>query len=187
MVLPDRSHTASPESHADAKAHWIEPLSDGSHVLIRPLRLEDRERELEFIHKLSPESRHFRFLGAIKEISPSLLDQLMQVDFHDRMAFVALAHQDGKLVEVGVSRYAATETNDQCECAVTVADAWQHRGLGTALMRHLIATARLNGFKRIYSIDAADNTHVQALARDLGFQSIRDPQDTTQLIHSLQL
>jgi hypothetical protein len=28
---------------------------------------------------------------------------------------------------------------------------------------------------------------LQALARDLGFRSTRDPQDATQLIHSLEL
>ncbi|MNO08046.1 Acetyltransferase (GNAT) family protein [compost metagenome] len=70
---------------------------------------------------------------------------------------------------------------------MTVADAWQHRGLGTALMRHLIETARQNGFKQMYSVDAVDNTRLQALARDLGFRSAHDPEDAAQLIHSLQL
>ncbi|MDH4559042.1 GNAT family N-acetyltransferase [Pseudomonas sp. BN417] len=187
MSTPNNTHLANQGFDAEAEEHWIEPLNDDSHVLIRPLRPEDREREVEFIRNLSPEARHFRFLGAVKEVSPALLDQLMQVDYRRKMAFVALAHQDGKLIEVGVSRYAATEENGQCECAVTVADAWQHRGLGTALMRHLIETARKNGFKQMYSVDAAANTHVQALARELGFLSTRDPQDAAQLIHSLHL
>lgn len=187
MASPHTTHRVLPGSGAEADEHWIEPLNDGAHVLIRPIRQEDREREIEFIHNLSPETRHFRFLGAVKEVSPSLLDHLMQVDYRHKMAFVALAYQDGKLIEVGVSRYAATEEHGKCECAVTVADAWQHRGLGTALMRHLIETARQNGFKQMYSVDAAANTHLQALARDLGFRSARDPQDAALMIHSLQL
>ena len=32
--------------------HWIESLADGTRVLIRPLREEDREREVDFIHRL---------------------------------------------------------------------------------------------------------------------------------------
>ena len=28
--------------------HWVESLDDGRHVLIRPLREEDRERERQF-------------------------------------------------------------------------------------------------------------------------------------------
>lgn len=182
MPLPHSNRPADA-----AEEHWLEPLNDGSHVLIRPIRAEDREREVEFIRNLSSEARHFRFLGAVKDVSPALLDSLMQVDYSQKMAFVALVHQDGKLIEVGVSRYAATQESGQCECAVTVADAWQHRGLGTALMRHLIDTARQNGFKQMYSVDAAANAHLQALAHDLGFQRTRDPQDATQVIHRLQL
>jgi len=143
--MPSPHSTGQADDAVDE--HWIEQLNDGSHVLIRPIKPEDREREIEFIHNLSPEARHFRFLGAVKEVSPALLDTLMQADRQFRMAFVALVQQESKLIEVGVSRYAATEESGQCECAVTVADAWQNRGLGTALMRHLIDTARQNGFK----------------------------------------
>jgi GNAT superfamily N-acetyltransferase len=187
MSTPDSTHQTNPGFDVETGEYWIEPLNDNSHVLIRPLRHEDRERKVKFIRNLSAETRYFRFLGAVKEVSPALLDHLMQVDYRHKMAFVALAHQDGKLIEVGVSRYAATEENGQCECAVTVADAWQHRGLGTALMSHLIETARQNGFRQMYSVDAAANTHLQALARDLGFSSTRDPQDAAQVIHRLQL
>lgn len=185
MPTPRSTHPGSPNT--EGEDHWIEHLNDGSHVLIRPIRPDDRQREVEFIRNLSPQTRHFRFLGAVKELSPAQLDSLMEVDYAKRMAFVALVHQDGKLIEVGVSRYAASDDSGQCECAVTVADAWQHRGLGTALMRHLIATARQNGFTQMYSVDATANTHLQALARDLGFQRTRDPGDASQVIHRLQL
>lgn len=169
------------------EGHWIETLQDGSHVLIRPLQPDDRDREIDFIERLSPEARHFRFLGTIKEVSPELLDRLMEVDYRNSLALVALAHQNGELVEVGVSRYAASGEKDRCECAVTVADAWQHRGLAVALMRHLIDAARKNGFKQMYSIDSAANRPLQDLASYLGFERQRDPDDTTQVIHTLQL
>lgn len=170
-----------------ADEHWLEHLDDGSSVLIRPIRPEDRQREVEFIRNLSAQSRQFRFLGAVKELSPELLDALLQADYRQRMAFVALARQDGRLIEVGVSRYAASAADGQCECAVTVADAWQHRGLGTVLMRHLIDTARRSGFKHMYSVDSAANSHLRALARDLGFTCTHDPQDATLVIHRLEL
>lgn len=167
--------------------HWIEHLNDGSHVLIRPIRPEDREREADLISNLSPQSRRFRFLGAVKEISPALLDQLLQADYIKRMAFVALAYQEGKLREVGVSRYAANQENCQCECSVTVADDWQQRGLDTLLMTHLIETARQNGFRQMYSVDSTTNTHLQALLQGLGFHRTRNPKDATQVIHRLEL
>ena len=41
------------------------------------------------------------------------------------------AHENGKLREIGVSRYSATGKDSQCECAVTVADDWRQRGLAS--------------------------------------------------------
>ncbi|MDH4563916.1 GNAT family N-acetyltransferase [Pseudomonas sp. BN411] len=180
-----RSHAAIPD--ALAGEHWVEPLKDGSHVLVRPLRPEDREREVEFIRNLSPETRHFRFLCAVKEVSPTLLDHLMEVDYQQKMAYVALVHRDGELVEIGISRYAAVGDAGECEFAVTIADGWDELGLGEVLLRHLIDSARENGFKRLYSIDAVSNVRMQRLARELGFNCRRDPREASQLIHSLEL
>jgi GNAT superfamily N-acetyltransferase len=167
--------------------HWIETLNDGSPVLIRPLRPEDRQRETDFINRLSDQACRFRFLGNLKEASPALLDQLMDVDSRDRMAFVALAHDNGELREVGVSRYSASDDEKRCECAVTVADDWRHRGLAVLLMRRLIAIARKNGFRTMFSIDAAENEPMRELAGYLGFQRRINPDDATLVIHSIDL
>lgn len=167
--------------------HWIESLSDGTWVLIRPLCQQDREREKHFIDRLSPESRRFRFMDTFKHASPALLEQLMDVDNVQKVAFVALAHDDGELREVGVSRYSATEQRAQCECAVSVADDWRDRGLERLLMGHLIRQARKNGFRQMVSLDATDDDSMRELMGHLGFQGHHDPQDSTQVIHTLDL
>ncbi|AVU78811.1 GNAT family N-acetyltransferase [Pseudomonas sp. Fig-3] len=166
--------------------HWIQALRDGRHVLIRPLKEEDRQREYDFIKRLSPESRHMRFLAQINEPGAAMLDQLMDVDCKTRMAYIALVHDNGQLIEIGVSRYCATSEHE-CECAVTVADQWQHLGLGTLLMEHLIEAARKNGYRQLYSIDAADNAPMRDLAHSLGFDTRTDPDDARQVIHRLYL
>jgi GNAT superfamily N-acetyltransferase len=173
---------------ANVKAgHRIEALNDGTHILIRPLDASDRNREFEFIKNLSPESRHFRFLSTMNEASSTLLDQLMDLDYTQRMAYVALIMEGGHLIEIGVSRYAAMDGNSDCECAVAVADQWQRRGLGTLLMRALIDAARSNGFKRMISIDSSSNTHMHRLADDMGFSCEKDPLDSSQVIYGLEL
>jgi GNAT superfamily N-acetyltransferase len=181
-------HTASATPFGAIEGtHWIETLNDGSPVLIRPLRPEDRQRETAFIKRLSEQACRFRFLGKLKEASPALLDQLMDVDQRSRMAFVALAHDNGELRMVGVSRYGASGDEKQCECAVTVADDWRQRGLAVLLMRRLIDIARKNGFHTMFSIDAAENEPMRELAGYLGFQRRLDPDDGTQVIHTLDL
>lgn len=167
--------------------HWIKTLRDGSVVLIRPLRAEDRGREEAFLNRLSTEAIRHRFLGSFREVSPTLLDQLMLIDFRHQAAFVALAHDNGTLREVGISRYCSTDDDKHCECAVTVADDWTGRGLGVALMEHLIELARRQGYKQMFSLDASENEAMRDLASYLGFHRRQDPLDPTQVIHTLDL
>ncbi|PWK89656.1 GNAT family N-acetyltransferase [Fulvimonas soli] len=188
MIATPTLHPALAEAAAALPGdHWIETLNDGSHVLIRPIRPEDRERERDFIERLSPESQHFRFFGMVREAGPVLLDQMVNVDYVHSMAFVALVHDNGALREVGVSRYAAAADASRCECAVTVADDWRHRGLAVALMRRLIDAARQNGFRQMFSIDAAENEPMRELAAFLGFRRKPDPADAHQVVHTLDL
>jgi GNAT superfamily N-acetyltransferase len=159
----------------------------GETVTIRPIRITDAAMEAEFIGRLSAESKHYRFLGGVKELSAVEVRQLCDVDGKHSMAFVATVHRDGGEREIGVSRYAPNSRADVREIAVTVADEWQHRGLGTLLMKQLIQSARSNGVKELYSIDLADNSAMHALATDLGMSAHTDPADPTQIVYSLSL
>lgn len=181
------TRSAKPGFPAMEGEHWIETLDDGTHVLVRPLRPDDRAREEAFIRRLSSSSRRNRFLGEIREASPGLLDQLMNVDGHRAMAFVALAHDNGELREVGISRYAADPDMERCECAVTVADDWRNRGLAVLLMRHIIEVARREGFKALYSRDLGENRDMRELAQFLGFTRKQDADDPSLVIHTLAL
>ncbi|HET6555616.1 MAG TPA: GNAT family N-acetyltransferase [Dyella sp.] len=162
-------------------------LADGTPIIIRPLQPDDRQLEIDFLRGLSPRSRRLRFLCDFKQPSEALIDQLMDVDHDHRDAFIALATVDDRLIEIGVGRYCATDDASACECAITVADDWQHRGLGTLLMRNLIEEAARRGFCHMMSVDAASNRAMQALAAHFGFRRQLDPLDPTQVIHSLDL
>lgn len=166
---------------------WTEHLRDGTQVLIRPLQRTDAPAEKEFIAALSPESRRFRFLGSVGNASERLVQELTDLDYERDLAFAALVRHDGKDLFVGVSRYSASDDGSSCECAVTVLDEWQHRGLGVLLMKHLIEVAKGRGIKRMWSIDSAENMAMSDLARFLGFHCEQDPDDTTQVVHSLWL
>ncbi|MEX5686164.1 MULTISPECIES: GNAT family N-acetyltransferase [Pseudomonas] len=186
LNVKDHNDRAAAAYAAVTGQYWIEALKDGRHVLIRPLAEKDREREYTFIKRLSPESRHMRFLAQINEPSDSMLKQLMDTDNRQRVAYIALVHDNGQLIEIGVSRYAATR-EQECECAVTVADEWTHLGLGTLLMEHLIKAARKNGFHQMYSVDSSSNAPMRDLAKALGFETHNDPDDSHQVIHRLNL
>lgn len=166
---------------------WTETLRDGSRVTIRVLRKEDAALERDFIKRLSPESRWMRFLGGVGEPGDEMIRKFTDLDYRRDMAFVALVQEGGRPREIGVSRYSLSPDGKSCECAVTVSDEWQGKGLGTLLMRHLIDTARHRGIGSMFSIDDADNSRMHDLARDLGFTRVRNPDDTSQVIHRLVL
>ncbi len=174
-------------SRLAAFAEHHEVLPNGTPLLIRPLRADDRQRETDFIRQLSPHSRRLRFLCDFKQPSEALIDQMMDVDDDRRLALIALVRIEGELREIGVARYCATQEQDTCECAITVADAWQRQGLGTLLMHHLIDEARQHGFTRMISIDAGSNQAMRRLAHSLGFQCRLDPEDPSQVIHACNL
>jgi acetyltransferase len=183
MTTP-RSTVPSP---GPAGPRSTETLRDGSTVLVRPLRPDDRAAEAAFIEGLSPDARRYRFLGQV-HAGEALLDRLTNVDFARDFALAAVVPDDGAGERiVGVARYGLDADGAACECAVTVADAWQGRGLGATLMRHLIGVARSRGIRTMVSVDDVDNTAMRDLAKFLGFRSTPDPQDARQCIHRLDL
>lgn len=184
--IKPRTDVTGPASTADVPESIL-TLLDGSEVTIRALRKEDKGFEREFIRNLSPESRWMRFLGQIGEPGDALIRRLTELDYQHDMAFIALSREGGILHEVGVSRYSLAPDGQSCECAVTVADAWQGKGLGTILMRDLIDIARKRGVHSMFSIDANENGRMRELARDLGFRREQDPDDPTRVIHRLTL
>jgi N-acetylglutamate synthase-like GNAT family acetyltransferase len=176
-----------PEPPNRTYPRWIEALRDRTKILIRPLTFDDRDAEKAFIEGLSDEARHYRFLGQMKSPSEHLLRQLTQLDYVHQVAFAAVVNDNLHDRIVGVSRFSTDASGRSCECAVTVTDDWQHKGLGTVLMRHLIAVARSLGIERMVSIDDAQNVQMRELANYLGFSCRVDPDDPTQVLHELTL
>jgi GNAT superfamily N-acetyltransferase len=159
-------------------------------VLIRAIRADDVAKSAKFIEELSLPSKHFLFLGGIAQLSDDALRHLCDPDYAHDMAYVALALEGDSSEpkrQVGVCRYAGADSVHGAEISVAVADDWQHKGLGRRLLRHLIDYARSHGVKRLYSMDAANNERMRALARHLGFAEHADPNDLRQVIYSLDL
>ncbi len=161
---------------------------DGAGYRIRPIRGSDLDRERAFIEGLSGVSRYRRMLGAFREPPAGLLDQFVNVDYRDRMALLATREDAGAEERIiGVARYAAAAGGSECELAVTVADAWQGRGIGSTLSRLLVEYARARGFRLMTGTVQAENKAMIALALSLGMRLARIPEDPTMLRFSLEL
>ena len=152
-------------------------LRDGSAVRIRPIRKTDTAIEQEFVRALSSESRYFRFMDALRELSPQMLAHFTRVDYDRHLALIAVTGEEGRETLVGVARYVAGADDSQAEFAVVVADAWQHRGLGRQLMEALMAAARAAGIRKMVGEVLASNHRMLQLAGKLGYRARFDGPD----------
>lgn len=145
-------------------------LRDGTRIVIRPIRPEDREIEKEFVQNLSDESRYFRFLNAIRELSERMLNRFTRIDYQREMALIAVIREGEKEIEIGVARYIVNPDGRSCEFAIVIADAWQHRGIGSQLMAQLMEAARKRGLQTMEGLVLAGNHKMLSLMTALGFR-----------------
>lgn len=149
-------------------------LPGGEHVRVRLLQSTDRELEVRFLSALSERSRYFRLMTPLRHLSAELVTQLMDVDGDSRAALVATIAERGQEHFIAVVRYAQTDEAGTAELGVTVADAWQRRGVATRMLRLLIDYAREHGIVRLTGLVLPDNAGMLALARKLGFAARYD-------------
>jgi GNAT superfamily N-acetyltransferase len=153
-------------------------LRDGSRVVVRPVVPTDREQLREGFEHLSRESRYQRFLSPIARLPDEWLTYLTEVDHRDHEALAALDATTGQ--GVGVARFVRNPGRpDAAEAAVTVADDWQGKGLGTLLLELLAARAREEGIASFTALVLAENDEMLGLLERLGPTHVIDRQRGT--------
>jgi acetyltransferase len=144
-------------------------LADGTDITIRPIRPEDAELVQEFVRGLSEESKYFRFMSSLQELTETMLVRFTQIDYSREMALIAVTLVHDKEIELGVARFAINPDGDSCEFALVVADSIQGKGLGQKLMVSLMETARSKGLSVIEGEVLSNNHNMIKLVTGLGF------------------
>ena len=151
---------------------------DGVELVLRPIRPEDAQLELEFVEALSPQSRRMRFQSGLRTLTPAMLARFTQIDYDREMALVAVENDAGRTREVGVARYIRLPDGESCEYAIAIADEWQGRGLGYAMMKRLIEVARERGIHHMLGWVLSRNSSMLKMCGELGFRIMGDADDT---------
>jgi RimJ/RimL family protein N-acetyltransferase len=134
-------------------------LRDGTPVLLRQIRPEDRERLAEGLRRLSPASRYLRFHAPVDHLTDEQLAYLSDVDHHDHEAIVAIDLDHLDRPGIGVARYIREPFEPEvAEAAITVADEYHGQGAGTLLLGALTARAREEGV-RVFRNYVLDGNH----------------------------
>jgi acetyltransferase len=154
-------------------------LPNGTDITIRPIRPEDAEIEQDFIRNLSEQSRYFRFMQNIHELTPKMLTRFTQIDYDQEMALIAVTEQEGQEEELAVGRYVANSDGVSCEFALVVSDKWQRLGIGHRLMNLLIKIARDRGLETMEGEVLSGNTKMLGLLKSLDFRVANHPEDVS--------
>lgn len=142
QVLIHAEHQAYPEEE-EAKA----TLSDGSLITIRPIKPTDEPLLQDFFYSHSDETVYLRYFRQVRAMPHVTAQAMVNVDYQERMAFVATLGEIGLERIIGVGRYAAEkEDKGIVEVAYTVHEDHQGRGLGPLLQQHLEDYAKRKGF-----------------------------------------
>ncbi|WP_233576372.1 bifunctional acetate--CoA ligase family protein/GNAT family N-acetyltransferase [Saccharopolyspora rhizosphaerae] len=144
-------------------------LSDGGTVHIRPIVPADKDKLIAFHGRLSDRTRYYRYFGPYPRMPERDVQRFSQVDYVNRVAFVALLGDD----IVAVGRFDRLGEQKSAEVAFVVEDAHQGRGLGSILLEHLAAAARERGLRRFVAEVLAENSTMVRVFRDAGYQVSR--------------
>ena len=168
-------HMAIHPYPTDLVQQW--ELTDGRSITIRPIRPEDALIERDFVNGLSEQSRYFRFMYALQEITPAMLSRFTQIDYDREMALIATIEEDDAEKQIGVARYVTMLGEESCEFAIVVADNWQGRGLATRLLKTLIEIARDRRLRFMEGVVLRENHNMLSLAESIGFDLSPDSDD----------
>jgi RimJ/RimL family protein N-acetyltransferase len=160
-----------PEDDGPPQVHHRVRLRCGDTVLVRTLLPDDQAGLGAMFDELSNSSRYQRFLSGKPSVSPRALRRLTEVDHRDHEALVAVTvdgdDEDGRVV--GEARWIRDDADRAlAEMAITVADDWQQRGLGTVLAHDLACRAVEEGVDRFTAEVLTDNNGIRRLIEHVG-------------------
>ena len=144
----------------------------GDTVNFRMMSPEDADLEQEFMRGLSRQSQYLRFFAAMPELPPKLLYELTHTDYPRSYAAIATIEDNGRERQVGVARYAPTDTDRTAEFAVVVADEWQGHGIARRLLAVITAAAAIAGVRRLEGFVLREDAPMLKLARATGFKIV---------------
>jgi len=129
-------------------------LKDGSRVILRPMVKEDRDKLLDFFHRV--DERDLMFLRSDVRDPATIDDWVNHIDYH--RVFPLIAEADGKIVgdatlhmrKVGWKRHLGN-------IRVVVAKEVQGKGLGTLMVNEIVDLAAEFGLEKLVA-----EIHLQA-------------------------
>ena len=142
-------------------------LRSGESILVRPARMSDAEALQDLLYGLSDESTYRRFMCFKKDHPNEEMQELVNLDYEHSVGFVACAGDDQI---VGMARYDVDPKHQLGDIAFVVRDDWQHKGVGSVLMRRMVEIARARGLAGLVADVLVENKAMMSLLQHSGLK-----------------
>jgi acetyltransferase len=153
-------------------------LSDGTPILLRPIKPEDEPMWLDLLGSCSKESIYSRFRYNFHYDSHEVATQFCYIDYAREIGIVAEIKDGENKKLIGVGRLIADLDHETVEYAILISDAWQKKELGTMLTEYCVEIAKNWQLKRVVAETTNDNQPMISVFKKLGFEVVFN-QDST--------
>jgi acyl-CoA hydrolase/GNAT superfamily N-acetyltransferase len=145
-------------------------LHDGTQIVYRSIHPTDEPRMRDLFYKLSDASKFYRFMGHVKRVPRSQIEDFVYIDHRSEVCVVGVLPSPSGDEIIAVGNYYLDPKTNKAEVAFTVADHWQRRGIGSFMLKHLTRMARRNGIGGFTAEVMAENKGMQTVFNRSGLK-----------------
>jgi GNAT superfamily N-acetyltransferase len=168
---------------------FAETLRDGTAVTVRAAGANDGPKIRRAFLNLERDTVYTRCFGYKADVSDAELGRITGADFERSVALLVTIGA-GEVVIGGASYFVSgsvAAAGRSAELAFTVEEDFQSRGIGSLLMRHIIAIARVKGLDRLEADVLSCNRPMLNVFRRCGLpMAVRHEGDVIHVILSLR-
>ncbi|HEY3342365.1 MAG TPA: bifunctional acetate--CoA ligase family protein/GNAT family N-acetyltransferase [Anaerolineae bacterium] len=150
-------------------------MKDGKDVTIRPIRPEDEPLLVKFHQTLSDRTvfaRYFQALNLNQRIAHERLTRICFIDYAREMALVAeYKDANGESHILGVGRLNKIHGTAEGRFSIIVTDDYQHKGLGTELLRRLVDVAKQEHVEHVSADVLPSCDDMRRICEKVGFKA----------------
>ncbi len=150
------------------------PGKGNIYLCFKTLEKGDRQRFIDGFKKLSAKSVYHRFFGFMKELTEEQLEDFLNTDKKDHIAWSAFDIIGEDIIGIGVGRFKRSEIkSNEAELALTVIDEYQDKGTGTILLGIMYYLAMKVDIDVFTGIIMSDNSKLIKRFKELDAQMNR--------------